>query len=106
MEQKNLTWGKQGEYKKTIYNSRILKVPTFYTSPSTNKKEDEHVVFAYEEIKEEHPPLAEENDDAVKHNDDNIFSLLPNKEINKEIDVIADDTTKFEASTPKAEFMR
>ena len=64
------------------------------------------MVFANEEIEEELPPLAEENDDAVKQNDENIFSLLPNQEIDKEIEVIADDATKFKASTPEAEFMQ
>ena len=83
-----LTWGKQGEYKKYIYNSRMSNIMTFYTLPSTNdflsfatkvkEKEDEHMVFASEEIEEELPPLAEENNDAVKQNDENIFSSLPN----------------------------
>ena len=65
-----LTWGKNGDFKKTIYNSRLSDVPTFYTSPATteftsfaamcdNDKEDKFVVFqsAVDEEVEEHTGL-------------------------------------------------
>ena len=32
-----LTWGKIGEFKKTVYNSRTSNVLMFYSSPSTSK---------------------------------------------------------------------
>ena len=78
--------GKRGEYKKTIYNSRLSNVPMFYTSPSTStflsfateidENENKYVVFADEEVDKEIMLQSEPNDEAIERNDENVLDLL------------------------------
>ena len=124
-----LTWGLEGQYKKTIYNSRTSNVPTFYSAPSTKmfvsyatkiskdkRKDDEFLVYSNEmsddEVTRDHEKIKDSedqtNDSDVFHDrlDENIIDILDEKDFEDEIEKITTGERKVEASSEEAEFMR
>ena len=112
-----MTWGRIGEYKKTVYNSRLFNVPKFFTTPSTDQfvsyaaecddtVKNEYVVFASEEDNQKEESTSDTIKDTDHEDKENIFDLLAHKDVTKEIENIPDDNSQVEASTPEAEFMR
>ena len=122
-----LKWGQNGEFIKTIYNTRTSNVPTFYTAPKNNKfisfatefeKETEplqkHVVFESVFSNNEDKRIKEAINNSIEDDDEGRFDESLQQETTDEqpIDWLGNrgippvDDLKLEATNPMTEFMR